>query len=157
MCGEKCFFRPALFAMLGSPPHVRGKELVPETLKLLKGITPACAGKRRLSVRRGVWLEDHPRMCGEKTKESFYRSTSLGSPPHVRGKVSIEATSAPSSRITPACAGKRKSKSRGQNFARITPACAGKRAVQSTPTKACLDHPRMCGEKTKKSKLLLNS
>ena len=33
---------------------------------------------------------------------------------------------------------------------RITPAYAGKRIFVATPHKVRLDHPRLCGEKTKK-------
>ena len=46
MCGEK--LRPYCLRQLvpGSPPHVRGKGVVPEVQRTLCGITPACAGKR---------------------------------------------------------------------------------------------------------------
>lgn len=35
----------------------------------LLGITPACAGKREVFGYQEAWAEDHPRMCGEKTKK----------------------------------------------------------------------------------------
>ena len=45
MCGEK-FMLPGLpMSMLGSPPHVRGKEEAAGTRVAAAGITPACAGK----------------------------------------------------------------------------------------------------------------
>ena len=94
------------------------------------GITPACAGKSALALLQSGQLQDHPRMCGEKRPETLLRSTSMGSPPHVRGKalrVSVAASTA-----------------------RITPACAGKRPIFSKKEGARGDHPRMCGEKTKK-------
>ena len=48
VCGEKCNRYCAPLASLGSPPRVRGKEN-PETLRDgNSGITPACAGKRRM-------------------------------------------------------------------------------------------------------------
>ena len=49
MCGEKNIVRKASFDPQGSPPHVRGKDLIFH-LDELEGL-------------------DHPRMCGEKTKK----------------------------------------------------------------------------------------
>ena len=87
MCGEKADGRGPAEAVLGSPPHVRGKEEHSGYGKKLAGITPACAGKRSQPwqlfresggspphVRgKAVYLThtgqgpvDHPRMCGEK-------------------------------------------------------------------------------------------
>ena len=51
---------------------------------------------------------DHPRMCGEKSSKSLIRNAGEGSPPHVRGKGSTSLTALLKKRITPACAGKRK-------------------------------------------------
>ena len=45
---------------------MRGKVEITEKHGLYTGITPAYAGKspaRSLALR---WLEDHPRICGEK-------------------------------------------------------------------------------------------
>ena len=69
MCGEK---RMPVFVvpfLVGSPPHVRGKECVNSARKLPVGITPACAGKRAILFRLLSLPRDHPRMCGEKTKK----------------------------------------------------------------------------------------
>ena len=66
MCGEKhCnFFQ--VEAELGSPPHVRGKVMgLLGTFGPVR-ITPACAGKSRLSGCLLHCSGDHPRMCGEK-------------------------------------------------------------------------------------------
>ena len=133
----------------GSPPHVRGKELRVETCFADNGITPACAGKSNLFVFRRIEPKDHPRMCGEKLPlpaafcvpardhprmcgEKPVRSLPVscirGSPPHVRGKVARGGSRYREIRITPACAGKRRSRS-------------GSRSLS-------WDHPRMCGEKT---------
>ena len=69
-------------------------------------------------------------MCGEKKSFANSIEMELGSPPHVRGKVEWVNTNMTDIRITPACAGK----SRGRY-------CLGDKGR---------DHPRMCGEKTKK-------
>ena len=66
-------------------------------------------------------------MCGEKTKPQRVAPPKLGSPPHVRGKVSQFVDGC-------ACHG-------------ITPACAGKRGFRSNQPVYPRDHPRMCGEK----------
>ena len=93
--------------MYGSPPHVRGKELRVETCFADNGITPACAGKSNLFVFRRIEPKDHPRVCGEKWLTSSISSSMLGSPPRMRGKVSINALPIRAYGITPAYAGKR--------------------------------------------------
>ena len=67
MCGEKFFVSHAGSCITGSPPHVRGK--VPGICKDLErvGITPACAGKSLTDKGLFILLQDHPRMCGEKS------------------------------------------------------------------------------------------
>ena len=69
-------------------------------------------------------------MCGEKRTTPQQMPTQTGSPPHVRGKAGFAMYLDVS--------------------ARITPACAGKRLTSMPPWTAVWDHPRMCGEKTKK-------
>ena len=67
VCGEKfqvCF---AVFVVAGSPPRVRGKDHMRGMAVDIRGITPACAGKRTqlsLNLSEGG---DHPRVCGEKS------------------------------------------------------------------------------------------
>ena len=69
-------------------------------------------------------------MCGEKKLVDSKTIAALGSPPHVRGKVF-------------ACG-------RCPVLEGITPACAGKSSCQTQNIAVFGDHPRMCGEKTKK-------
>ena len=130
VCGEKLTTFDAGKLIPGSPPRMRGKAYPPPCSYGLLGITPAYAGKSpRLSMPTGA-AGDHPRVCGEK----FLRVTSLklytGSPPRMRGKVS--------------------QRKRGHYEKGITPAYAGKRAKRWRPKKYVQDHPRVCGEKTKK-------
>ena len=66
-------------------------------------------------------------MRGEKNFRMFQRKTSMGSPPHARGK---------GLRARPY-----------QKPERITPACAGKSTQASPPSRPHRDHPRMRGEK----------
>ena len=68
VCGEKyslaCCFWPAS----GSPPRVRGKEDTAGSLDAVRGITPACAGKRCAKRLPPCRYGDHPRVCGEKLR-----------------------------------------------------------------------------------------
>ena len=75
-------------------------------------------------------LSDHPRICGEKKGKMEEKMKYTGSPPHMRGKghekeIRIHVTG-------------------------ITPAYAGKRRKVNHERGAVKDHPRICGEKTKK-------
>ena len=110
-------------------------------------------------------------MCGEKCEAYARIHGMVGSPPRMRGKVQPVQLVHDALGITPAYAGKRgirlavDSKTIGSpphvrgnecvNSARklpvgITPACAGKRAILFRLLSLPRDHPRMCGEKTKK-------
>ena len=147
---------------------MRGEELPYDCFVVIPGITPACAGRRLCNASAVRLVEDHPRVCGEK---STVRCAGL----HPR--------------ITPACAGRRKivadylelgrdhprvcgekspiisAKShtkgspprvRGEesrsmprsSTIRITPACAGRSFSSTTLNLMGRDHPRVCGEKT---------
>ena len=151
MCGEKWFLPSRSVRDRGSPPHVRGKARQQEHLAAQSGITPACAGKSR-----------EYRVSDER---------SLGSPPRMRGKVNVTVVVLRGNGITPAYAGKSPDRIlwehwkegspphvRGKAaFGRecyypygITPACAGKRQALAKALSRSRDHPRMCGEKTKK-------
>ena len=126
-CGEKAEVSVTRVHCGGSPPHMRGKGIPEKRQAGAEGITPAHAGKS--CPRRGspaAWW-DHPRTCGEKARPPARRSPGLGSPPHMRGKAQGAAPDRRACRITPAHAGKRRSK---------------KRIAQSGR-----DHPRTCGEK----------
>ena len=66
-------------------------------------------------------------MCGEKAVFDMCSCHSLGSPPHVRGKVACK--------VQAVC------------YEGITPACAGKRGCPHSGPGTTRDHPRVCGEK----------
>ena len=73
----------------GSPPPMRGKGRVVDVMKNGERITPAYAGK---SAPDGCWWmlrKDHPRLCGEKSPPKAPFRRDLGSPPPMRGKVSV--------------------------------------------------------------------
>ena len=70
------------------------------------GITPARAGKRPRLLAMLRNSQDHPRACGEKSLFPRTEPTREGSPPRVRGKVTIINPVQSVQRITPARAGK---------------------------------------------------
>ena len=112
MCGEKQNRSWRSPRPMGSPPHVRGKDVADFSQELVIGITPACAGKSHPVFRALFCAEDHPRMCGEKFWRHFKGGIYQGSPPHVRGKVAGVLAQLVFIGITPACAGKRLKRSR---------------------------------------------
>ena len=85
---------------------MRGKEVraLGETLE--KGITPAYAGKSLVAAKPAFPDQDHPRLCGEKLATFAHSSKVTGSPPPMRGKVTMTQKLELARRITPAYAGK---------------------------------------------------
>ena len=137
MCGEQYKIMDFFVRFKGSPPRVRGTDWRwPRWIWIFR-ITPACAGNR-WSCRRPWWTRwDHPRVCGEQYLLEMKTWVGEGSPPRVRGT----APSPPAR-----CLRKR-----------ITPACAGNSALPPVSAMAAWDHPRVCGEQTKKSPSFLHS
>ncbi len=133
-CGEKGSINYIWGLVRGSPPRVRGKV---EQIFLdwdHRGITPAGAGKSSLIGNLLPGSGDHPRGCGEKILEQRDRAHTEGSPPRVRGK-------ARELRDKAALIG-------------ITPAGAGKSFPERSLLSPSQDHPRGCGEKTKRIPIL---
>ena len=130
VCGEKALKIVSGIETSGSPPRMRGKEHVHPLHAVVVGITPAYAGKRVERSQAGKDHRDHPRVCGEKSHQRGLCLLLLGSPPRMRGKATFARLLCRPWRITPAYAGK-----------------SGRwpRALYMT-----WDHPRVCGEKTKK-------
>ena len=107
LCGEKHQKPINIYAITGSPPPMRGKGT---------GTRNSIAAFR-----------DHPRLCGEKRAGFLRRWCFSGSPPPMRGKVWVSVSFGFTTRITPAYAGKRRTR-------------------RSKP-RTQRDHPRLCGEK----------
>ena len=116
---------------LGSPPRVRGKGAAAPSPTSTARITPACAGKRSRGFGIAHILEDHPRVCGEKSAQARSQYASEGSPPRVRGKVTLLPCFF--------------------DLTGITPACAGKSEIPAHKHCIVKDHPRVCGEKMRSS------
>ena len=109
---------------------MRGKAALFPVGFPIAGITPAYAGKSVHVLGNRAWFWDHPRVCGEKLVVPLVLPLLTGSPPRMRGKVDVYGVM-----FFPPW---------------ITPAYAGKRALGPNGRAAVGDHPRVCGEKTKK-------
>ena len=170
VCGEKTSSNVPERKNPGSPPRVRGKGYTGSAARPAGRITPACAGKRDKAGLPFVPVRDHPRVCGEKSGRVRPWRKHKGSPPRVRGK-GVRSTCIPAlTRITPACAGKRRNAIPRAAFFRDHPRVCGEKSVQSSAV-WCIpgspprmrgkaryiaasvalfwDHPRVCGEKKK--------
>ena len=114
----------------GSPPQVRGKHGGKNHPRIDNGITPAGAGKTMVQAAAAYSAGDHPRRCGENMLLFGLCMHERGSPPQVRGKHIGKI---------------------GNTFAlRITPAGAGKTVATATAHDNEWDHPRRCGENSRR-------
>ena len=127
VCGEKMYGLLGASFALGSPPRMRGKGRVLPVFDSLTGITPAYAGKSVYFAIFCDFVEDHPRVCGEKQNAPIMQGLNLGSPPRMRGKVLFQRRTA--------------------HVQGITPAYAGKSVPRLQVLRKNQDHPRVCGEK----------
>ena len=130
VCGEKYLLQFLLAPLSGSPPRMRGKVFAFAHVNVYERITPAYAGKRFTASGTTSQSRDHPRVCGEKHWLLFRLLLLLGSPPRMRGKDTFPE-------LLHVLVG-------------ITPAYAGKRVRMEVVASELRDHPRVCGEKTKK-------
>ena len=107
LCGEKDRANKKMHVVQGSPPPMRGKEVIKATKNLPARITPAYAGKSAVVELLLITRQDHPRLCGEKPFSQDIFPPVPGSPPPMRGKEKFANTPDHCFRITPAYAGKR--------------------------------------------------
>ena len=107
LCGEKAKETKEFSGKLGSPPPMRGKAHALTSSKIYGRITPAYAGKSATVRHMRAKSRDHPRLCGEKAVGYCFYRRNEGSPPPMRGKVTILSPSTNHGGITPAYAGKR--------------------------------------------------
>ena len=127
LCGEKGLNTRKWTIALGSPPPMRGKADRTRNKEGRNRITPAYAGKSGIITVEVSYMQDHPRLCGEKWQMSPSAPSKTGSPPPMRGKAEQQVS--------------------GENHGRITPAYAGKSRTGNSWTRRHRDHPRLCGEK----------
>ena len=56
---------------MGSPPRMRGKDILFLLIYGFIRITPAYAGKSTLETMYAPQAKDHPRVCGEKVIRTY--------------------------------------------------------------------------------------
>ena len=95
-----------MYCAPGSPPHTRGKLVVPQVANYRLRLTPAHAGKTYPLSRCRPQTQAHPRTRGENSFWPPRARTHIGSPPHTRGKRSAMLAIWLCNRLTPAHAGK---------------------------------------------------
>ena len=130
MCGEYAYNTYYMGAFAGSPPRVRGILLTCVAISSLERITPACAGNTSKHLSSATVRKDHPRVCGEYFPNLHDLIRVVGSPPRVRGIQ--DSLGYPRTKFG------------------ITPACAGNTLVRYSSLSTSKDHPRVCGEYSKK-------
>ena len=171
ICGEKIVVSRTWCSRSGLPPRMRGKVAGGVFLPCRPGITPAYAGKSRDRNGHGSPHQDHPRVCGEKMTTASWTARQTGSPPRMRGKGMRYCPPRPrwwdhprvcgekycslpgeagQSGSPPRMRGKVLLTARWSRSMGITPAYAGKSPGRCCLLSAAQDHPRVCGEKTKK-------
>ena len=134
-CGEQVSSARVVRLSQGSSPRVRGAEAGSVLIAGRLGIIPARAGSSSCPapVRAQTW--DHPRACGEQSRDRRLHQGRGGSSPRVRG-AGLD--------------------SRGGGFGSgIIPARAGSSRRYIPPCGASRDHPRACGEQSS-ARLVVN-
>ena len=126
VCGENSGCPRMTAARRGSPPRMRGEpSSVPRAWVWLR-ITPAYAGRTRVSLGSIGFFPDHPRVCGENGEQATRNLCTRGSPPRMRGEQAAQWV--------------------GEADVGITPAYAGRTSWQTILRLRRTDHPRVCGE-----------
>ena len=130
VCGEHTCVTPASASWTGSSPRMRGTPLQGMYSNVCTGIIPAYAGNTS-SQCNGMSLSwDHPRVCGEHWHVTFQNVSGLGSSPRMRGTPGQVRF--------------------GGNECGIIPAYAGNTLGGGHRGRPERDHPRVCGEHSKR-------
>ena len=130
VCGEHIETIAVAVAVMGSSPRMRGTHGGFQIRPWVDGIIPAYAGNTWRVVRSVGMCRDHPRVCGEHINPVLVMFCLTGSSPRMRGTLLLNALDSKASRIIPAYAGNTSSP-----FPRL---------------RRSRDHPRVCGEHTKR-------
>ena len=130
VCGEHEQCAPPVVVLVGSSPRMRGtlRRAFRKFRRL--GIIPAYAGNTMMTPRLTTATWDHPRVCGEHDPLVPSVCDVLGSSPRMRGTLGR--------RVVGLC------------LVGIIPAYAGNTTARNASTKAKRDHPRVCGEHSRR-------
>ena len=126
VCGKNQSVFIAIPPCSGSPPRVREEPDISSPIHIYTGITPACAGRTKAVAQGRPRFKDHPRVCGKNETSRIGSRKAEGSPPRVREEL--------------------EDKYHADAVFRITPACAGRTRSRIYPRTTIQDHPRVCGK-----------
>ena len=150
ICGEHMEPNNEILKYPGSSPHMRGTRSINSSTVTPKGIIPAYAGNTFGFEFLRSGRRDHPRICGEHSAATIGSSVPgdhpriCGEHPLVFRRRGVRQGSSPHMRGT-------RSTSFGATAPRgIIPAYAGNTTVFSPWSRDRRDHPRICGEHTKR-------
>ena len=107
-CGANAPTAVCTSPAIGSSPHMRGKPGRSPVGPAPARIIPAHAGQTVIFLSLGSWSSDHPRTCGANGSPADTGPTTVGSSPHMRGKLIAPMFSGNTMRIIPAHAGQTK-------------------------------------------------
>ena len=129
VCGERNL--PPLDASTGggSSPRMRGTLQINHPLSSAIRFIPAYAGNAAQGRKPYRQKSVHPRVCGERTLATAFRTLTFGSSPRMRGTQGLQGRKNEPSRFIPAYAGN---------------ASRDHHSVLEHPV-----HPRVCGERGK--------
>ena len=130
VCGEHIAFVPAITVVVGSSPRMRGTLHDWPIQVVVEGIIPAYAGNTAQGKLSHADVWDHPRVCGEHFGAVGGDVAAEGSSPRMRGTLLRVRAERQSTGIIPAYAGNTRFFSSNSSVQR--------------------DHPRVCGEHTKR-------
>ena len=126
VCGEHALLANANAEPLGSSPRMRGTQSSSAKSDYRRGIIPAYAGNTEFHLTISLKSRDHPLVCGEHRKETFFKDIQEGSSPRMRGTLAIV--------------------SYYDSDVGIIPAYAGNTFFLPPSRRTVWDHPRVCGE-----------
>ncbi len=140
----------------GSPPLVRERQIRGLTARRKAGITPARAGKTRITPGDEFIAEDHPRSCGKDNIMKCIMTMYSGSPPLVRERHPDGIADEVGVGITPARAGKTRNLQLARCNAQDHPRSCGKDPTPSSAELPFLGSPPLVRERPAGIKLQAN-
>ena len=126
VCGEHDVLVDYEICHTGSSPRMRGTLHGVSAVLIIHGIIPAYAGNTLCSTCKLSCWKDHPRVCGEHSRDRLISMMSSGSSPRMRGTLAARCHVAV--------------------LAGIIPAYAGNTWYGCRSGYSVRDHPRVCGE-----------
>ena len=144
--GENHFSRRPITLRRGSSPRGRGKPLEVQDAGGVPRLIPAWAGKTPRAGFRVSRRRAHPRVGGENLEYADDEVCDRGSSPRGRGKLSMQSSYTPHTRLIPAWAGKTSTPTSKPLARRAHPRVGGENRTRQGAYWLDEAHPRVGGE-----------